>query len=60
MKHSKFNVCKYGKPDGIIIAQLANIKSVDFVDDYAKTQSCSDYADEIEKNFDITLTENDN
>ena len=54
---------KYGKPDGIIIAQLANIKSVDFDDDYAKAmQVVIDYADEIEKeaNFDITLSENDN
>lgn len=54
---------KYGKPVGIIIAQLANIKSVDFDDDYAKAmQVVIDYADEIEKetNFDITLSENDN
>ena len=54
---------KYGKPDGIIIAQLENIKSVDFDDDYAKAmQVVIDYADEIEKetNFDITLSENDN
>lgn len=54
---------KYGKPDGIIIAQLANIKSVDFDDDYAKAmQVVIDYADEIEKetNFYINLSENDN
>ena len=54
---------KYGKPDGIIIAQLANIKSVDFDDDYAKAmQVVIDYADEIEKEttFYINLSENDN
>ncbi len=54
---------KYGKPDGIIIAQLANIKSIDFDDDYAKAmQVVIDYADEIEKetNFNIALSENDN
>lgn len=41
---------KYGKPDGIIIAQISNIQSVDFNDDYAKAmQVVIDYSTELEK-----------
>ena len=41
---------KFGKPDGIIIAQIANIQSVDFDDEYAKAmQIVIDYSKEIEK-----------
>lgn len=47
---------KFGKPDGIIISQLANIKSVDFDDEYAKAmQIVIDYSKEIEKEEKINL-----
>lgn len=47
---------KFGKPDGIIIAQIANIISVDFDDDYAKSmQIVIDYSKEIEKEDNINL-----
>jgi hypothetical protein len=47
---------KYGKPDGIIIAQISEIQNVDFNDDYAKAMQCViDYSKELEKEDKINL-----
>jgi hypothetical protein len=54
---------RFGKPDGIIIAQIASIKSLDFNDDYAKAmQVVIDYSSELEKEgkINIAISENDN
>ncbi|MDP2161748.1 MAG: hypothetical protein Q8K02_14790 [Flavobacterium sp.] len=52
---------KFGKPDGIIIAQIANIKSVDFDDDYTKAmQIVIDYSKELEKEDKINLNFSEN
>ncbi len=41
---------KFGKPDGLIIAQISAIQNVDFNDDYAKAmQVVIDYSKELEK-----------
>ncbi len=41
---------KYGKKDGIIIAQISDIQSVDFNDEYEKVMQCViDYSNELEK-----------
>jgi hypothetical protein len=53
---------KYGKKDGIIIAQTSDIQSVDFNDDYAKVMQCIiDYSSELEKEdaTNILLTDNE-
>ncbi len=54
---------KYGKKDGLIIAQISSIQSVDFDDDYAKAmQVIIDYSAEIEKevNFDLEISDDEN
>ena len=54
---------RYGKPDGIIISQIANIKNIDFDDEYAKAmQVVIDYSKEIEKeeNLNLPLSESEN
>lgn len=53
---------KYGKHDGLIIAQISSIQNVDFNDDYAKAmQVVIDYSQELEKEqkLNILLSEND-
>jgi hypothetical protein len=54
---------KFGKPDGVIVAQIASIQNLDFDDDYAKAmQVVIDYSKEIEKEeavpFSFLQTEN--
>jgi hypothetical protein len=47
---------KYGKKDGIVIAQLSDIKSIDFNDDYAKAmQFVIDNSEEIYKESEVKL-----
>ena len=54
---------KYGKRDGVIVAQISEIQSIDFNDDYAKAMQCViDYANELDKEDEtnIDFTENEN
>jgi hypothetical protein len=51
---------KYGKKDGIIIAQISDIQSLDFNDEYSNAmQYVIDYSNELEKEDEtnITITE---
>ena len=53
---------KFGKKDGIIIAQISDIQSVDFNDEYAKAMQCViDYSYELEKEDEtkIRITESE-
>jgi len=47
---------KYGKSDGIIVEQIANIKNIDFDDDYAKAmQYIVENSEELDKDVDFEM-----
>ncbi len=53
---------RFGKQDGIMFIKLANIKTIDFNDDYTRVMECLiQYADIIDKpsNFSINLNKSD-
>ena len=50
---------RFGKQDGIIFIKVANIKNVDFNDDYVKVMECLiEYSDIIDKPSDFTINLN--
>jgi hypothetical protein len=50
------NYTSFGKPDGVIIAMIENIRSVDFDDDHCNAmQVVIDYASELEKEDKIVI-----
>lgn len=54
---------RFGKPDGIIFIKVANIKNIDFNDDYTKVMECLiEYSDIIDKpsDFNISLNQSEN
>lgn len=53
---------RFGKQDGVMFIKLANIKTIDFNDDYTRVMECLiQYADIIDKpsNFSINLNKSD-
>jgi hypothetical protein len=53
---------RFGKQDGVLFIKLANIKNIDFNDDYTKVMECLiQYADIIDKptDFNINLNHSD-
>ncbi|MFP9099256.1 hypothetical protein ACLI09_09395 [Flavobacterium sp. RHBU_24] len=47
---------KYGKPDGVIILNISDIKSIDFDDDYSRAMQCViDYSAEIDKEMPLDV-----
>ncbi|HCQ12570.1 hypothetical protein [Flavobacterium sp.] len=53
---------RFGKPDGVLYIKQANIKNIDFNDDYTKVMECLiQYADIIDKSpdFSINLNQSD-
>ncbi|POY38802.1 hypothetical protein C3L50_11765 [Flavobacterium alvei] len=54
---------RFGKQDGIIFIKVANIKNIDFNDDYTKVMECLiEYSDIIDKpsEFSISLNQSEN
>ena len=50
---------RFGKPDGIIFIKLANIKNIDFNDDYTRVMECLiQYANIIDKPSDFNINLN--
>lgn len=50
---------RFGKQDGVIFIKLANIKNIDFNDDYTKVMECLiQYADIIDKPSDFNINLN--
>jgi len=53
---------RFGKQDGVMFIKLANIKTIDFNDDYTRVMECLiQYADIIDKptNFSVNLNKSD-
>ena len=49
----------FGKQDGIIFIRIANIKNIDFNDDYTKVMECLiEYSDIIDKSNDFSISLN--